>query len=85
MKSGRKISYTGYVTINDSKCIKIKSANPLCLILNKLKINGNKYLMVIPINVKERKKLKTVKNCRVKTEIKLGQYQKTQMIMIKKL
>ena len=40
--------YTGYVTIKDSKYVKIYSVNLLCLIFNKVKqhieeINGNKW------------------------------------------
>ena len=50
---------TGYVTIKDSKYIKINSVNPLYLIFSKVKgyfeeINRNKYLTLIP--TKESKK-----------------------------
>ena len=50
---------TGYVTIKDSKYIKINSVNPLYLIFSKVKgyfeeITRNKYLTLIP--TKESKK-----------------------------
>ena len=43
------IYYIGYVTIKDSKSVRINSANPLYLIFSKVKgyleeINKNKYL-----------------------------------------
>ena len=49
------IYYIGYVTIKDSKYIKINSVNPLYLIFNKVngyfeEINGNKYLMLVTTN-----------------------------------
>ena len=49
------IYYIGYVTIKDSKYIKINSVNPLYLIFNKVngyfeEINGSKYLMLVPTN-----------------------------------
>ena len=49
------IYYNGHVTIKDSKYVKIYSVNPLYLIFNKenkyfKEINGNKYLMLVPIN-----------------------------------
>ena len=49
------IYYIGYVTIKDSKCIKINSINPLYLIINKVngyfeEINKNKYLMLVSTN-----------------------------------
>ena len=41
--------------IQDSKCVKINSVNPLYLIFHKVneyfeEINGNKYLMLVPTN-----------------------------------
>ena len=47
--------YTGYVTIKDSKYVKIYSVNTLYLIFNKVnvyfeEINGNKYLTLVPTN-----------------------------------
>ena len=47
--------YTGYVTIKDSKYVKINSLNPLYLIINKMngyfeEINVNKYLTRVPTN-----------------------------------
>ena len=49
------IYYIGYVTIKNSKYIKIDSVNPLYLIFNKVnryfeEINENKYLMLFPTN-----------------------------------
>ena len=54
------IYHIGYVTIKDSKCIKVDSVNTLYLIFNKVngyfeEINGNKYLMLVPtIDSKEK-------------------------------
>ena len=50
---------------------KINSVNPLYLIFNKENeyfedIDGNKYLMLVPIN-ESKEKLKNVKNCGVKS------------------
>ena len=47
--------YVGYVTIKDSKHVKINSVNPLYLIFSKVngcfeEINGNKYLTLVPTN-----------------------------------
>ena len=47
--------YIGYVTIKDSKCVKINSANPLYLIFIKVngyfeEINVNKYLVLVSTN-----------------------------------
>ena len=52
MKSHKKvffIYYITYVTIKDSKYVKINSVNTLCLMFNRIsgyfqEINGNKYL-----------------------------------------
>ena len=49
------IYYIGYVTIKDSKYVKIYCINPFYLIFNKEngyfeKIDGNKYLMLVPTN-----------------------------------
>ena len=69
------IYYIAYVTIRDSKYVKIHSVNLvnfLYLIFNRIKgyfqeINGNKYLMLVPTNESE-EKLKSMKNCRLKSE-----------------
>ena len=58
MKSHLKISYyTAYVTIKDSKYLKINSVNPLYLMLmfNRKngyfeEIDGNKYLTLVSTN-----------------------------------
>ena len=54
-KSNKNISiyYTGYVTIKNSKYLKIYGASPLYLISKKVngyfeEINGNKYLTLVP-------------------------------------
>ena len=57
------IYYIGYVTIKDSKYIKINSVNPLYLIFSSMneyfeKINGNKYWALVPINASREKVLK---------------------------
>ena len=59
------IYYIGYVTIKDSKSIKIYSANPLYFIFNKVnryfeEINGNKYLTLVPTNESKEKICKTL-------------------------
>ena len=64
------IYYTSYVTIKDSKYVKIYSVNPLYLIFNKVneyfdEINENKYLTLVPTN----KSKKNMKNFGVKLEI----------------
>ena len=71
------IYYIGYVTIKDSKYVKINSENLLCLTINKVngyfeKINENKYLKLVPTN-ENKEKIKNMKNCGVKSEISLGQ------------
>ena len=54
------IYYIGYVTINDSKYVKITSVNPLHFIFNKVsgyleEINENKYLTLTPSNESKEK------------------------------
>ena len=63
----------GYVTIKDSKYVKIYSVNPLSLIFDKVngcfeEINGNKYLTLAPTS-ESKKSLKDMKNCGVKSKI----------------
>ena len=50
------------MTIKDLEYVKINSANPLYLIFNKMngyfeKINGNKYLTIVPTNKNKEKKI----------------------------
>ena len=57
------IYYIRYVTIKDSKYVKINSVNLLYLIFNKVneyfeEINGNKYLTLVPTNESKEKILK---------------------------
>ena len=61
------IYYIRYVTIKDSKYVKINSENPLHLIN---KANGNKYLTLVPTN-ESKEKIKNMKSCGVKSEIRL--------------
>ena len=54
------IYYIAYVTINDSKYVKIYRVNPLCLLFGKVngyfeEINGNKYLTLVPTNESKEK------------------------------
>ena len=69
------IYYIRYVTIKDSKSVKIYSVNPLYLIFRKVngyfeEINGNIYLTLVPTHeIKKKKKKKNMKNCGVKSEI----------------
>ena len=56
------IYYIGYLTIKDSKYVKIYSVNPLHLIFNKVngyfeENNENKYLTLLPTN-KNKEKIK---------------------------
>ena len=58
------IYYIGYVTINDSKYVKITSVNPLYFIFNKVsgyleEINENKYLTLTPSN-ESKEKIKVI-------------------------
>ena len=67
------VYFIGYVTIKDSKYIKIYSVNPLYLIFNKVngyfeEINGNKYLTLVPTN-ESKEKIKNMKNFGVKSDI----------------
>ena len=60
------------MTIEDSKYVKIHCV-PLYLIFNKVngyfqEINGSKYLTLLPTNESTEKKLKTIKNCGLKSE-----------------
>ena len=54
------IYYIGYMTVKDSKYIKINSVNPLYLVINKVngyseEINENKYLALVPTNESKEK------------------------------
>ena len=54
------IYYIGYVTIKDSKNVKINSVNPLYLSIYKVnryfqEINGNKHLTLVPTNESKEK------------------------------
>ena len=57
------IYYIGYVTIKDSKCIKIKSVNPLYLVFSQVngyfeEINKCKYLTLVTTNESKEKNKK---------------------------
>ena len=65
-KSYKKILiyYIRYMTIKDSKYVKINIVNPLYLIFNKVdgyfeKINGYRYLMLVPTK-ENKEKIKTL-------------------------
>ena len=54
------IYYNGYLTAKDSKYLKSNCVNPLYLIFNKVngyfeETNGNKYLMLVPLNESKEK------------------------------
>ena len=60
------IYYIGYVTIKDSKYVKINSENSSYLIVDKAngyfeESTGNKYLMLVPTNENKEKNLKNEK------------------------
>ena len=62
--------YIGYVTIKDSKYVKTNSVDPLHLIFNKVngcfeKINGSKYLTLVPTN-KSKEKIKKYEDLWIK-------------------
>ena len=66
------IYYIGYVTIKDSKYLRIHSVHPLYLIINKVngyfeEINKSKYLTLVLTN-ESKEKIKNMKNCRIKSE-----------------
>ena len=57
------IYYNGYVTIKDSKYVKINCVYPLHLIIGKAngyfeKVNKNRYLTLVPTNASKKKKKK---------------------------
>ena len=59
------IYYIGYVTIKNSKYIKINSVNPIYLIINRMngyfeEINGNKYLTLMKAKKKNKEISRTV-------------------------
>ena len=65
------------MTLKDREYIKIKNVNPLYFNINKInqylkKINGNKYLTLVPNNESKRI-IKNMKNCGVKSKIRLEQ------------
>ena len=65
------------MTLKDLEYIKIKNVNPLYFNINKInqylkKINGNKYLTLVPNNESKRI-IKNMKNCGVKSKIRLEQ------------
>ena len=76
MKSYTKnilIYYIGYMTIKDSKYVKINSVNSLYLIFNKVngyfeEINGNNYLTLVPTN-ENKEKIKKYEELWIKSGI----------------
>ena len=74
-KSCKKILiyYITYMTIKNSKYMKINSVHPLYLLLNKMNeyfegINGTKHLAPAPTN-ENKEKTKIMKNCGLNSEI----------------
>ena len=66
------IYYIGYVTIKNSKYVKINSVNPLYLIFNKVdgyfeEINGSKYLTLVLTN--ESKETILIRSIKVNNEV----------------
>ena len=61
------IYHIGYVTIKDSKYLKINSVNPLYLIINKVNEYFEKISSLVPTN--ESKKTQKMKNCGVKSKV----------------
>ena len=67
------IYYIGYVTIKDSKYVKINSVNSLYLIFNEVngyfeEINGNNYLTLVPTN-ENKEKIKKYEELWIKSGI----------------
>ena len=65
--------YNAYVTIEDSKYVKIDSVNPLYIMLNRIngyfeEINGNRYLTLVATN-ESKEKTKSMKKCGLKSKI----------------
>ena len=65
------------MTFKDLEYIKIKIVNPLYFNINKInqylkKVNRNKYLTLVPNN-ESKKIIKNMKNCGVKSKIRLEQ------------
>ena len=66
-KSYKKIPvyYNGYVTMKDSKYLRITIVNPLYLIINKVygyfeEIKTNKYLTLVSTNESKKKKINKI-------------------------
>ena len=67
------IYYNGYMTIKNSKYVKINSVNPLYLITSKVnryfeEINKNSYVTLVP-TTESMEIIKNMINCGVKSEI----------------
>ena len=59
------VYYIGYITLKDSDYVKIKSINPLCLIIREVdryikEKNGNKYLILDSAELRSTNKNKKV-------------------------
>ena len=59
------VYYIGYITMKDSDYVKIKSVNPLCLIIREVdryikEKNGNKYLILDSAELRSTNKNKKV-------------------------
>ena len=83
------IYYIAYVTIKDSKYVKINSVNPLYLMFNKMngyfeEINGNNYLTLFATN-DSKDRIKNYEELWIKITDLITLVTKKQMIMMKNL
>ena len=76
------VYYIGYITMKDSDYVKIKSVNPLCLIIREVdryikEKNGNKYLILDSAELrstnKNKKVLKNTLNSGMELKLRLRQ------------
>ena len=83
------IYYITYVTIKNSKYVKINSVNPLYLMFNKMneyfeEINENKYLILVPTN-ESKEKIKKYDELWIKIRDLIRSVTKNQVIMMKNI
>ena len=78
-----------YVTIKNSKYVKINSINPLYLMFNKMneyfeEINEDKYLILVPTN-ESKEKIKKYDELWIKVRDLISSVTKNQVIMMKNI
>ena len=78
-----------YVTIKNSKYVKINSVNPLYLMFNKMneyfeEINEDKYLILVPTN-ESKEKIKKYDELWIKVRDLISSVTKNQVIMMKNI